>query len=193
MTYLNERSIHFQSFNTIHGVFYEREYDDAPNAIMAMNEISRQLAEASGNPVTLPQIVLKWLVQQGVSVVPRTSHQGRLLENSAASIAAVPALDDLMMDSIRNSVGALLKKEDLKPPLASFFNRAEQGLMSIFWVNSETGEEILVRDNLGPGESYGEFGQKGHKFVALFKDTGVRKELVLNARHGQEQRFDVEL
>lgn len=193
MAYLRENNIHFQAFNIIHGIFYDREYEDAPNAIIALNELSQQLSTESGSEVafTLPQLVLKWLVQDGISVVPRTSNQNRLLENSAVSIAAVPALTALQIDTVRSAVGALLKKEDLMPPLASFFNRAEEGVMNLFWLQEETGEEVLVRENLGPGDSYGEYAKKGHTFIAVYKDTGFRKEYVVNARNGQEQRFDV--
>ena len=195
MNYLKEKNIHFQAFNVIHGIFYDREYEDAPNAIIALNDLSQQLSDESdsGKTFTLPQIVLKWLAQHEVSVIPRTSNLARLLENSAASIAGKPTLTELQIGTVRSAVGALLKKEDLKPPLASFFNRAEEGLMNLFWVHEETGEEVLVKGNLGPGDTYGEYAQNGHKFVAVFVDTGVRKELVVNARHGQEQRFDVEL
>lgn len=195
MTYLKDKSVHFQAFNVIHGIFYDREYEDAPNAIMALNELSQQLTEASGgsHAATLPQIVLKWLVQHDVSVIPRTSNLMRLIENSAAAIAAVPTLDQMQIDTVRSCVVALLKKEDLKPPLASFINRAENDLMSLFWLREETGEEILVKENLGPGESFGEYAEAGHKFIAVFADTGIRKEYMVNARHGQEQLFDVHM
>ena len=195
MEYLKDKSVHFQAFNVIHGIFYDREYEDAPHAIMALNELSQQLTEESSTSrtITLPQIVLKWLVQHDVSVIPRTSNLMRLMENSAAAIAAVPTLNEYQMDTVRGSVAALLKKEDLMPPLASFFNRAENDIMSLFWVREETGEEVLVKENLGPGESFGEYAQSGHKFVVVFVDTGIRKEFMVNARHGQEQRFDVHM
>jgi hypothetical protein len=189
--YCKENKILFQAYNAVNGIFYDRDFEDAPNAILALNNIKDDLSDKAGADYTLPQVVFKWLVQNDVSVVPRTSNEERVKENSALAIASMPALSNLELGSVKSAVAALLSKEDMKPPLAEWINRAEKGLMSIFWVHAETGEEIPVRENLGPGETYNAYTQRGHKFVVYYHGTNVRKEMVVHALHGQHQRFDL--
>lgn len=193
MDYVKEKNILFQAYNVVNGVFYNRDFEDAPNAILALNDIKDELSERDGGSgsYSLPQLVFKWLVQNDVSIVPRTSNEERLAENSAVAIAAMPKLVDIEQDTIKNAVAALLTKEDMKPPLAEWINRAEKGVMHIFWVHDETGEEIPVKKDLAPGETYNAFAQKGHKFVVYYEGTKVRKETVVHAKHGQHQRFDM--
>ncbi|CAB9513852.1 Probable NAD(P)H-dependent D-xylose reductase xyl1 [Seminavis robusta] len=197
--YCRENQILFQAFNVINGVFYDRDYEDAPNAILALNAISQQLSQRAEPPLTpedhknytLPQVVLKWLVQNDVSVIPRTSKIERLQENSAVSIARMPPLDPLEEDTVQSAVAALLTKEDIKPPLAEFINRSSDTLVNIFWVHGETGEEVSVKEGLPPGETYTAFTQRDHTFAVYFQGTNQRKEFVVHAQHGQHQRFDL--
>ena len=205
MEYCREHKILFQAFNVVNGVFYDREWQDAPNAIEALNSISQQLTERSaygGNThhhaidkasqnYTVPQVVFKWLIQNQVSVIPRTSSKVRLAENSALAIARMPQLDRLEQDTVEASVAALLTKEDLKPPLAEFINRAENAILNIFWVHDETGEEVPVKEQLHAGEIYTAYTKQKHKFVVYIEGTNVRKEFTVHAQHGQHQRFDL--
>ena len=158
---------------------------------MALNDIKDDLSYKGTGNYTLPQIVFKWLVQNDVSVVPRTSNEERLAENSAVSIASMPELTDSEQATVKSAVSALLTKEDMKPPLVEWINQAEKGLMHIFWVHVETGEEVPVKESLGPGESYNAFTQRGHKFVVYYEGTKVKKEMVVHAQHGQHQRFEM--
>jgi hypothetical protein len=205
MEYCHEHKILFQAFNVVNGVFYNQEWEDAPNAMYALNDVSRQLTERSsygGNThkhavdklsqnYTVPQLVFKWLVQNQVSVIPRTSSKVRLAENSAQAIAHMPQLHGPEQDTIHASVGALLTKKDLKPPVAQFINKAENAIMSIFWVHGETGEEVPVKEQLQAGETYAAYTQRQHKFVVYIDGTEIRKELVVEAQSGQLQQFDL--
>lgn len=192
INYCKEKQILFQAYNAVNGVFYDRTYEDAPNAIHALNFIKEDQADEKGEDYSLPQLVFKWLLQNDVSVVPRTSSEQRLVENSAVVLAKMPELSNLEQGTIRSAVAALLSKEDMKPPLAEWVNRAEKGLISIFWVHADTGEEIPVMENLKPGESYNAFTQRGHKFVVYHDGKKVEKEMVVHAWHGQRQRFDIQ-
>ena len=84
----------FQAFNVVNGVFYARDFEDAPNAILALNDIKDDLTTRGSGDYTLPQILFKWLVQNDVSVIPRTSNEERLSENSAISIASITTFVD---------------------------------------------------------------------------------------------------
>ena len=189
--YCKQNNIVFQAFNVVNGVFYDRDFEDAPNAILALNDIKDDLSSQRGGNYTLPQIVFKWLVQNDVSVIPRTSSAERLAENSASAIALMPPLSRQEQETVKSAVAALLSKEDMKPPLAEWINRAEKGVMNIFWVHAETGEEVPVKESLAPGESYNAYTQRGHKFVVYHEGTKAREEMIVHAQHGQHQRFVV--
>jgi len=189
MNYLKEKNIHFQAYNVMNGVFHDGRKEDAPRAASSLSDVQQQLSERGDGNYTMPQVVMKWLVQNQVSVIPRTTSPERLQANSAVAIAAMPELTEAENVAVRNAVGALLSKKDLKPPLAQFVNQAEEGSFNLLWVHHETGEEILIKANLGPGERYDASTQSGHKFVAHFVDSNVRKELVVDAKHGQQQQF----
>merc|ERR1719387_3213088 len=63
--------------------------------------------------ITAAQVVLAWLVQHGISVVPMSTDQYHLRENSAHSIGKIPSMRDEQIRVVAQSVEALISGDDL--------------------------------------------------------------------------------
>jgi hypothetical protein len=193
MAICEEHNIHFQAYNVMNGIFYHDALSAVPNAVEALEEISKQLTErtTTGEVFSLPQIVLKWLVQRQVSVIPRTTSLEHLKENSAAAIASIPSLSRQEDETVEKGVRALLTRQDVSPILAQFVNRQVDGIVNLFWINEAAGEEVPVKEGLGPGERYGAYTHRGHKFAVYNLLTKSRSEVQVTAYHGEDQHFEL--
>jgi diketogulonate reductase-like aldo/keto reductase len=61
-----------------------------------------RMQPANQFPVTPAQLIIKWMVQRGMAVIPRSSHPGRMLENLHALRLAPLTADELaVMDSLQ--------------------------------------------------------------------------------------------
>jgi hypothetical protein len=193
--YCDLNMIHFQAVDVLSEVFGRGAAP--PRAVGALHEIAfrlqRQLED--GPSYTPSQVVLKWLIQSGVSVTVLAADTASIHEHSPMALAAIPELDRHQLDAVRASVSALLRGEDLPPPTARFHNRIKDGLVKLFWLNADTGEEVLV-ETVAPGSTYVSSTYEGHKFVIYTEDdkgnSQPRREMVVERSYGQSQRFLIE-
>lgn len=182
--YCHQNLVHFQASNVIHEVFGKNVAP--PRALGNLHSIAKDLPELHGVKVTPEQLVLKWLVQKGVSVTAFVQDNARLHEYSPVSIASIQNLSRSQSESIESSVAAMLKGEDLPPPTARFHNRLKEGLLQLFWLNEATGEEVPL-EKVQAGDTYVAMSHLGHKFIAYVDQK--RKEMVVDRSYGQSQRF----
>jgi len=110
MNMVREKGVIFQAYNVMNGIV--QRGDAAPNAHRALERIGEDL----GPRTTVAQVVLAWLVQQDVSVIPRASSLAHQDDNSPASLSKIPAMGDEVNQEIERAVRALLRGEDLEPP-----------------------------------------------------------------------------
>lgn len=194
MEYCKEHNIHFQAFNVMNGILYHSKRDEIPTAMETLKYIAGQVSTRANSgeaSYSFPQIVLKWLVQNNVSVIPRTTSLEHLKENSAAVIAAMPPLKPDEAEAVRAAVAAVLTQQDMTQTIAWFINKQVEGVLNLFWVNEGTGEEVPVKKGLAPGESFNSFTFRGHKFAIYNQHTDTRSEVEISAYHGQTEHFEL--
>merc|ERR1712151_165879 len=95
MDFLHEHKIHFQAYNVFGGIMQD---------VSSSARIQAVAESLAGTPT---QVVLRWLMQRNVSVVPRSSQSAHLAENSGA--AKLPSLDEVQMKDIAKEVQGLMR------------------------------------------------------------------------------------
>jgi diketogulonate reductase-like aldo/keto reductase len=180
--YLNEHEIHFKAYNVMNGILSQGS--KAPNAYRALIRVAEELG------VTLVQLVLGWLVQLGVSVIPRTSSVDHLRENTQAK--KCPTLSPKQAVFVKNTIAALLRGWDLNQPQATFVNGHDQAV-HVFWTHMDTGEEVPVKEYLQPGESFDTDTSPGHIFVVYDEFKVKRQEYQISANYQETESIHIEL
>lgn len=195
MKYLHDQNIHFQAYNVLNGIISQSSR--APNAYHSLVLLAEELSRENGSGgVVLPtpaQVVLAWLIQQDVSVIPRTSNPHHLQEN-AQTLQVVPRkLTSKQANLVETAVTALLRGVDLKQPTVTFHNRANE-VAHVYWIHSTSGEHIPVKQDLQPQESFESQSYPGHAFVAMDESKSRRTaEFRVSAQYGHVQEFHIEL
>lgn len=189
--YCHNSRIHIQAYNVMNGTLFRP--DEAPRAYKHILKTATELEKIKGTPVTPGQVILAWLIQHGVSIVPRTSRLQRLQENSALSLAAIPALTDKQVETVAHSVEAYLSGDDLMQDLyvSVSFHVVSKDIM-LYWRDS-SGEEVRVA-HVRQGESFHEETYPFHVFRtydASNKDYYVDHEI--DANFGEHKDIHVEL
>ena len=98
-----------------------RKSDSAPFAFQHLQMVASEISKAmrkkgileEEQTLTPAQVVLAWLVQHEVSVIPRTSDLEHLKENSAAAVSQITQMSDEQTRFTAISVEALLSEEDV--------------------------------------------------------------------------------
>mmetsp|Transcript_15429 Transcript_15429/g.22773 ORF Transcript_15429/g.22773 Transcript_15429/m.22773 type:complete len:436 (-) Transcript_15429:185-1492(-) len=187
--YCRKTDIHFQAYNVINGI-HDR-HDVSPRAFSLLMLIAEELSSTSKHGYAPAHVILKWLIQNKVSVIPRTRQLGHLQENSPLTLATMPDLVPSQEEKVRIAVAALLKGQDLDQPLATFINKKDAGNLHLFW-KSHDGNEIAIRNNLLPGEEFQTITYPGHVFVIYDHTRSQRKELMIGADFGETQQFHID-
>jgi len=189
MNFLKKHDVHFQAYNVMNGVLSQTS--KAPNAYHSLVTVANEISQSQDTVATPAQVVLRWLVQANVSVIPRTSNPQHLQEN-AATLTAVQSLTSKQQASVKNAVAALLRGVDLDPPKVTFHNHANQ-VAHLFWFHSAEGTEVPVKEHLQPNESFESQTYPGHVFVAYDESKSSRREYEISASYGDAQEFRIEL
>ena len=208
MTTIRDNNVHFQAYNVMNGILGNAE--QAPNAYRQLVRIGRDLYEHAVTspggsavearpPFSAATVLLAWLVQSEISVMPRAGSMENRLANSVDAVMAVPFIPDPIRFDVEQFALALLKGEDIIPPGepdgvgVSFWNGL-QSAMSVFWILPETGEEILQHaEPLLIGQEVKFNAHPGHRFAAYSHDRNVRKEFTVIKGYGEHQHFAVEV
>ena len=182
--------MHFQAADALTEIFGKGIAP--PRAVGSLHEIAQALQSGDGPSFTPQQIVIKWLVQSGISVTALAADTAAVHEFSPVAIASIPDLNRYQQEVVQASVSAMLQGQDLPPPLARFHNRLKEGLLHLFWLNEATGEEVPV-ETVRPGNTYVSSTYEGHRFVAYADASRTqRREMVVDRSYGQSQRFLIE-
>jgi hypothetical protein len=184
MDLLKEHEVHFQVFNALNGIL-QNAYT-GPKAIAAQKDMTL-IGEHVGG--TFPQVVLRWLIEQGISVIPRSSSSAHVQENAA--IAEIGALNPAQIDRSRKAIEVLLRPQWLglsrsqrekawSSIEATFFNHIAEDV-KLYWVNGEE-KEVEVGQISPQGEDK-QNTHTGHRFVARTKSGIERRFTVGLDRH----------
>lgn len=159
--YCHQQNIHLQVYNTMHGTVMKPEV--APRAFHHIQKIAYEISDHIEHEITPAQVILTWLIQHGVSVIPRTSKMTRLEENSAVALSHLPVMTDQQIGTIAHAVEAYLSGDDLEHDIhvSVSFQAVSKDLM-IYWVNQH-GEEIRLA-YVKQGESFNETTYPNHVY-----------------------------
>ncbi len=189
--YCHKHRIHLQVYNAMHGTVVNA--GRAPHAFHHLQKVANDLTTSAGLPVTPAQVILAWLVQHGVSVIPRTSKLTRLEENSGVVLSAIPAMNDEQVEIVANAVEAYLSGEDMEKDIhvSVTFHAITHDIM-LYWLGSD-GSETRI-DHIWKGETFDEVTYPNHRFRtynAYNKDEYV--DHVIDANFGEHKNIHVEL
>ena len=191
INYCHKHRIHVQVYNTFVSTFEQAAI--APRAFRHIQKVANDLSQ-SGRKYTPGQVVLAWLIQHGVSVIPRTSRMSHLAENSAISLASVPGLDDMQVETVAHAVEAYLSTQDLDKDLhvSVSFHAVNKDVM-IYWKGRDGDQDgyiALVRQ----GDVFNETTYPNHIFRtydASNKDIFVDHQI--QANFGDHTSIRIEL
>lgn len=199
---INEHNIHIQVYNIMNGII--AQVSKNPKAHHHMMMIAAKLEQKSihnsstinttvEKPLYMSQIVMKWLVQQGISVIPRTSDLNRLSNNSAISISRISDMGKQELNITSKSILALINKKDLEDDiLVQVRFHAKESDMFLYWVSEDSHEK--QRAFIEKGGSFEEHTRPGEKFKAYNAyDPDLFKIFFIGGHYGDEQDINVEL
>lgn len=190
--YCHKRRIHVQVYNALHGTIMQPE--TAPRAFNHMQKVAFEISEELDDvdEVTPAQVILAWLIQHGVSVIPRTSKMSRLAENSATALTKIPALNDHQVETVAHSVEAYLSGDDLEQDIhvSITFHAVSKDIM-LYWVSHL--DEIRVA-HIKKGETYKETTYPNHMFRTYdAKNKDVFVDHTIKTNFGGHEDIHVEL
>jgi diketogulonate reductase-like aldo/keto reductase len=203
----DEPLVHFCHTHRIHIQVYnalaEMEPEKTPNAYHHVQkvgyELSASLQKLYGHDedrfedwyVTPTQVVLAWLIQHGVSVIPRTKRVVHVTENAA--VPRIPLLDDTQVDTVMHAIDSFLTSNDMEADIhvKVAFHAVNKDIM-VFW-HADDGSEIRIA-HVKQGESFEETTYPHHLFRtydASNKDVYLEHRIVAN--FGDYKNIHVEL
>jgi diketogulonate reductase-like aldo/keto reductase len=190
--YIHRKDIHFQAYNAIESVINKR--DDAPHAYHHLQKIAHDVTKRNDfEPhITPAQLVLAWLIQSNVSIIPRTEKEWRLQENSPLALTKIPHFAPMEVITLRTAVMALLTGEDYAEDIhVKAIFHAESDL-HLYWTD-HNGGEVLVAE-VKKGQIFNETTYPGHVFVAYSpQNKSIRQEFRIQSNFGEHEHFHVEL
>jgi diketogulonate reductase-like aldo/keto reductase len=189
--YCHKHRIHVQVYNAMAGTVSKPEA--APRAYHHIQKVAYEISDEIDYNMTPAQVILAWLIQHGVSVIPRTSRLGRLNENSAVALASIPAFTDLQVETVAHAVEAYLSGDDLAQDIHVniSFHAVSQDIM-LYW-RGKQGQEVRIA-HIREGETFDETTYPNHKFrtyLASNKDVFIDHEV--KANFGDHKHIHVEL
>ena len=201
MCHMNK--IHMQVYNVMNGIVHRG--DVAPHAnhhlLMVANQMTKDELSASmdqgddvdSQPVSSGQVVLKWLSQMGISVIPRTSNKQRLMENSAVSIGRIPSLSDSDLETIAHAMEALLDGDDLPQDVhVNVTFHAKNQDMFLYWFHGDGTEKQI--SYIAKGDSFQESTHPNHLFrIYNAYDPDVFEDYTVTGLYGDHDHVHVEL
>mmetsp|Transcript_22371 Transcript_22371/g.42481 ORF Transcript_22371/g.42481 Transcript_22371/m.42481 type:complete len:478 (-) Transcript_22371:160-1593(-) len=192
--YCHQRRIHVQVYNAMSGTVSTPE--TAPKAFHHVQKVAHDLSEELGESLTPAQVILAWLIQHGISVIPRTSNVVRLEENSAVSLSNIPALSDQQVETIAHAMEAFMSGDDFEKDIhvSVTFHSVSKDVM-LYWMGENGDESSEVHVTLiRKGESFEETTYPGHKFRTYdVENKDFFKEHEITAKFGTHSDIHVEL
>jgi diketogulonate reductase-like aldo/keto reductase len=192
--YCHRHRIHVQVYNAMHGTMNRAE--SAPRAYHHIQKVAYDLSKQIGVELTPAQVILAWLIQHGISVIPRTSNPIRLEENSLESLMNIPAFTDHQVETVAHAVEAYMSGDDLEQDIhvSVTFHAVSKDIM-LYWMGHGGDETTEMRITvIRKGEEFQETTYPGHKFRTYDpynKDVWIDHEITAN--FGDHSHIHVEL
>lgn len=178
--FCHKNNIHIIAYHLMQGVVSKnREAPFATHHLLSVaNDITKEmrsnglLSEEDSKDITAAQVVLSWLVQHSISVIPMTTDLYHLRENSATALTEIPPMDDAKVRVVAQSVEALISGEDLtEDAFVTLTFHAKTKDVFLYWHDPEFGGEIEVA-KIQKGKSFEEASHPGHQFRIYYEGDG---------------------
>ena len=177
--FCHKNGIHIIAYHLMQGVLSKTE--EAPFAahhlLSVANDITKEmrskglLPEDDSRDITAAQVVLAWLIQHSISVIPRTTDLYHLQENSASALVNIPSMDDSRVQVVAQSVEALISGEDLtEDAFVTLTFHAKSKDVFLYWHDPNFGGEIEVA-KIQKGKSFEESSHPGHQFRIYYDEV----------------------
>jgi len=175
--FCHKKGIHIVAYHLMNGVLSKsRETPFASHHLLSVaNDITKEMREKGllaedSNDITAPQVLLAWLVQHSITVIPRTTDLEHLQENSASALIEIPPMDDTRVQIVAQSAEALISGEDLtEDAFVTLTFHAKTKDVYLYWHDPEFGGEIEVA-KIKKGKSFEESSHPGHQFRVYYDD-----------------------
>ena len=195
----HQNSIHIQLYNIMHGILANAFY--SPHAyhhlLLVANRLQKKVADADDDFMITPaQVILKWLIQYDMSVVPKTSSLERLSHNSAVSLAAIPDLDETNLELVAYAIEAMLTGQDLEEDVyVDVTFHATDKDVYLFYYPGEDEDDVEVEiQHILNGTSVTEPSHPNHQFRLYDADDFHNfKTVTVNGSYGDEIEFHIDL
>lgn len=198
---MNKNNIHLQVYNVMNGII--SQLFNNPKAhhhiLMVGNQLKRAAVDANSKDTVLEQvlftqIILTWLVQFGISVIPRTSDFEHLTDNSAVSLSRIPSMSKEQVETTGKAMAAIINNQDLeKDVLVQVRFHAKEYDMFLYWVPEEGDSEMQLAF-IEKGSSYEESTHPGHTFKVYHAyDPDQFETFSIRGHYGETQDIHVEL
>jgi diketogulonate reductase-like aldo/keto reductase len=188
---LNRSNINIQAYNVFNGILSNAAMTASAHhhILMVANQLEQQAKKDNKeiDRVYAAQVVLKWLVQFGISVIPRTSNLQRLAENSATALMNVPDMNQEQLEIVGKSINAMINNKDLEEDVkvkVRFYANTHN--MFLYFVEEEDVEHQIAFIN--KGDYIEENTHPGHQFkVYNAQDPDQYKTYAIHGRYGDTQ------
>jgi len=194
--YCTSKGVHLQIIDAIDGILADPS--QVPNAHHHLLKVADELVDASENlqedDVAPVQVILAWLIQQGISVVPGTERLSELQRNSSVQLGSIPTLSRAQVETVAHAIEAYLSGDDLEEDIHAYVTiKAINKDAMLYWMKPDgTGESKIAF--IGKGESFDEVTYPKHHFRvydARNKDNWV--DYHVKARFGERTTFEAYL
>lgn len=197
--FCHKHDIHVIAHNLMDGVLMKA--DKAPYAfnhlLVVANELTQVMQQkglfvSDKEEVTPAQVILAWLVQHSISVVPRTVSLRHLHENSAVQLRNVPNMNDKQVQTVALSVEAMISEQDLpEDAFVKITFHAKSKDIYLWWYDQEYGGEIQVA-KIDQGKTWDEESHPGHMFRVYDGPEKKSYELfAVEGRYGDHRHVEL--
>lgn len=164
----------------------------APRAYHHLQRVALDLSTQLQHDVSVPQVILAWLIQHGVAVIPKSSTRARLAENSATALVNIPSLSDAQVETVAHAVEAYLSGDDVEHDLlVSVSFEAVDRDSQVYWLSPDM-EELEI-GLLKRGQVFNETTYPGHAYRCY--DATNKKHYVdhkVTATFGEHERLRIQ-
>lgn len=198
---LHQYGVHIQVYNVMNGII--GQIHDNPRAYHHILMVANQLVQASVSTISPSlevvenvypgQVVLKWLVQYGISVVPRTSNLSRLAQNSDVALGRIPDMNEKQLEIVGNSMVAMINNKDLDEDVnVKVRVHAKKTDLFLYWMAGDSDERHIAY--IERGSTYEGTTHPGHQFkVYNAYDPNQFQTFAIHGTYGDTHDFHVEL
>jgi len=171
LQYCKENDIQYQAYSSLGTQWHHM---NGHNPVFG-NKVLKAIAQETGKSV--PQVVLKWQLQEGVAVIPRSSKPSRIQENRELDFT----LNDEQMERIRKLDGTADKQEKRPPSISMTIRNQSNKHIDVKYEDRDSG-------TVDPGTDIRITTYDTHRW-RFFVEGQLLREFRIRLKDGKSQTF----